>query len=382
MEASLDHTMADRGLAEEVHALTLRCGVTAPSGSGTRQSLRLVPMDERIVPGWLSRAAQAGRTNMLRDGEPGQVPKEASTAASTWRRVVGKTGIGVSAAETSSSISVQPSTTPHRMRPLTGHHLVSYRSLVDPVFKALADGTRRELLDALIEKDGQTLSALVERFEMTRIGVAKHLGVLESAGLVVSRRRGREKFHYLNPVPIRLIYDRWVSKYTETWAAGLVDLQHDLEATMEKVFEIYIRTTPERLWEAIVDPDIRSRYQFGMRTESDWSEGSSFEMRHPNAPGPLGEGQNLEVDPPRRLVQSMTALWGDDVASEGTSRVTWEIEPVEDSCRLTVTHDQLRDGANSQLYGGWPMILSGLKTWLETGQQLTTPGSLMYGSTP
>jgi hypothetical protein len=88
------------------------------------------------------------------------------------------------------------------------------------------------------------------------------------------------------------------------------------------------------------------------------------------------------VDPPRRLVQSMVALWGEDVKSEGTSRITWEIEPVGDSCRLIVTHDQLREGANEQLYGGWPMILSGLKTWLETGQLLTTPGSLMYNSTP
>jgi uncharacterized protein YndB with AHSA1/START domain len=265
---------------------------------------------------------------------------------------------------------------------LTGNHLVSYIEEVDPVFKALADATRRELLDALFEKDGQPLSALVNRFEMTRIGVAKHLRVLEAAGLVVTRRSGREKLHFLNPVPIRLIHDRWVSKYTETWAAGLVELKHELEATMEKVFEIYIRTTPERLWDAIVDPDIRSRYQFGMRTESEWTPGSSFEMRHPSSPGLFGEGQNLEVEPPRRLVQSMTALWGDDVAREGTSRVTWEIEPVEDSCRLRVTHDQLRDGANSQLYGGWPMILSGLKTWLETGQELTTPGSLMYRSAP
>ncbi len=147
---------------------------------------------------------------------------------------------------------------------------------------------------------------------------------------------------------------------------------------MEKVYEIYIRTTPDRLWEAITDPDTRSKYHFGTRTDSDWTAGSRFEVSHPKADGLLGEGENLEVDPPRRLVQTMVALWGDDVRSEGTSRVTWEIEPVEDSCRLTVTHDQLRDGANPQLYGGWPMILSGLKTWLETGQPLTTPGSLMY----
>jgi len=147
---------------------------------------------------------------------------------------------------------------------------------------------------------------------------------------------------------------------------------------MEKVFEIYIRTTPERLWEAITDGEIRSKYQFGLTITSDWTPGSRFETSNPRAPGLLGEGENLEIDPPRRLVQSMVALWGDDVKSEGTSRITWEIEPVGDSCRLVVTHDQLRDDANNQLYGGWPMILSGLKTWLETGELLTTPGSLMY----
>jgi uncharacterized protein YndB with AHSA1/START domain len=147
---------------------------------------------------------------------------------------------------------------------------------------------------------------------------------------------------------------------------------------MEKVYEIYIRTTPERLWEAITDPEIRSTYHFGARVTSDWTPGSHFELGHPTAGVRLGEGQNVEVDPPRRLVQTMTALWGDEVKSEGETRITWEIEPVGDSCRLVVTHDRLRDGASSQLYGGWPMILSGLKTWLETGELLTTPGSLMY----
>jgi uncharacterized protein YndB with AHSA1/START domain len=149
---------------------------------------------------------------------------------------------------------------------------------------------------------------------------------------------------------------------------------------MEKIFEIYIKTTPERLWEAITDTEMRSKYNFGTRMKSDWTPGSRHETSHPGAPGLLGEGENLEVDPPRRLVQSMVALWGEDVKSEGTSRVTWEIEPVGDSCRLTVTHDQLREGANAQLYGGWPMILSGLKTLLETGELLTTPGSLMYAN--
>src|SRR6266702_2226059 len=215
---------------------------------------------------------------------------------------------------------------------------------VDLVFRALADPTRRALLDELFARDGQTLVSLTARHDMTRIAVAKHLKILEDAGLIVSRRRGREKLHYLNPVPIRLVHDRWVSKYTEPWAAGLVGLKHELEDQMEKVFEIYIRTTPERLWEAITDPAIRAKYQFGAAIESDWTVGSPYRLGHPAAERPLIEGENL----------------------------------VGDSCRLTVIHDQLPPDAPAELYGGWPMILSGLKTWLETGQTLTTPGSLMY----
>jgi uncharacterized protein YndB with AHSA1/START domain/DNA-binding transcriptional ArsR family regulator len=251
---------------------------------------------------------------------------------------------------------------------------------MDEVFKAMADPTRRGLLDELFKEDGQTLSALEERLPMTRFGVMKHLKVLEEAGLVVTRRRGREKLHFLNPVPIRLVHDRWVSKYAEPWAAGLSELKHDLEKerTMEKVFEIYIKTTPERLWEAITDPGMRAKYSFGVATQSDWTTGSSYEAAHDQAGIKIAEGENLEVDPPRRLVQSFNALWADEVKSEATSRVTWEIQQVEDSCRLIVTHDQLAEGANEQLYGGWPMILSGLKTLLETGEDLTTPGSLMY----
>ncbi len=255
---------------------------------------------------------------------------------------------------------------------------------MDEVFRALADPTRRSLLDELFEVDGQTLSALEERLPMTRFGVMKHLRVLEEAGLVVAKKRGREKLHFLNPVPIRLVHDRWVSKYAEPWAAGLSELKHDIEKekVMEKVFEIYIKTTPERLWEAITDSELRRKYNFGVGVDTDWTPGSRYEGVHPQAPGALVEGENLEVDPPRRLVQSMTALWSDEVKREGTSRVTWEIEPVGDSCRLTVTHDELREGASGELYGGWPMILSGLKTLLETGETLTTPGSLRYADGP
>lgn len=250
---------------------------------------------------------------------------------------------------------------------------------VDHVFRALADSTRRDLLDALFAVDGQTLLSLTAGRGMTRIAVAKHLAILEEAGLVVTRRHGREKHHFLNPVPIRLVHDRWVTKYTEQWAAGLVGLKEHLEETvMEKVFEIYIRSTPERLWAAITDPETRARFQFGATIKSDWAPGSGYRIVHADAPGPLVDGTNIEIDPPRRLVQSFHAYWSEGADAAGTSRVTWEIEPVGDSCRLTVVHDQLPPDAVPDLYGGWPMLLSGLKTWLETGTELTTPGSLMY----
>ena len=265
---------------------------------------------------------------------------------------------------------------------------------MDAVFKALADPTRRSLLDRLFERDGQTLSALEKWVPMTRFGVMKHLRVLEDAGLVTTRRRGREKLHFLNPVPIRLVHDRWVSKYAEPWAAALSGLKRTIEEEdMERfpeagvrlaegdevaVFEIFIKAAPERVWEAITDPQMRAKYSFGVETHSDWTAGSEYRASVPGAID-IAEGENLEVDPPRRLVQTFTALWSDEVKNEGQSKVTWEIEPVaEDSCRLTVVHSDLRKGANPELYGGWPMILSGLKTLLETGETLTTPGSLRY----
>ncbi len=267
---------------------------------------------------------------------------------------------------------------------------------MDEVFKALADPTRRGLLDELFKDDGQTLSALESRVEMTRFGVMKHLAVLEDAGLVVTRRRGREKLHYLNTVPIRLAHDRWVSKYAEPWAATLSGLKTDLEDGMMEtvktvswaegtapvaggaaVFEVFIKTTPERLWEAITDPEQRRKYSFGVETHSDWTPGSDYMARVPAAVD-IATGRNIEVDPPRLLVQTFEALWSDEVKAQGTTRVTWEIEPVGSSCRLTVIHDRLPADANPQLYGGWPMILSGLKTLLETGELLDTPGSLQF----
>jgi uncharacterized protein YndB with AHSA1/START domain/DNA-binding transcriptional ArsR family regulator len=267
---------------------------------------------------------------------------------------------------------------------------------MDAVFKALADPTRRSLLDELFREDGQTLGALEGRLPMTRFGVMKHLRVLEEAGLVTTRRQGREKLHFLNPVPIRLVHDRWVSKYAEPWAATLSGLKRHLEdetmntvttvswaegtapvAAGTAVFEVFIKTTPERLWEAITDPEQRRKYTFGVETHSDWTPGSEYRSSVPGVID-IAAGRNIEVEPPHLLVQTFDALWSDEVKAQGTTRVTWEIEPVGTSCRLTVTHDQLPPGANPELYGGWPMILSGLKTLLESGELLDTPGSLLF----
>ena len=157
-----------------------------------------------------------------------------------------------------------------------------------------------------------------------------------------------------------------------SWAEGTAPL-----AEGTAVFEVFIKTTPERLWEAITDPEMRRKYRFGVETHSDWTQGSTYEARVPGVVE-IATGENLEVDPPRLLVQSFTALWSDEVEAVGPTRVSWEIEPVGSSCRLTVTHDQLPAGVNAELYGGWPMILSGLKTLLETGELLDTPGSLQY----
>jgi uncharacterized protein YndB with AHSA1/START domain len=149
-----------------------------------------------------------------------------------------------------------------------------------------------------------------------------------------------------------------------------------MEKPMEKIYEIYIKTTPEKLWHAITDTGMRSKWNFGAEVTSDWKKGSSIKGK--GGDFLIFEGEVLETDPPRKLVHSFHALWGEDVKAEGVSRVTWEITQVRDSCRLLVTHSGLRQGANEQVYGGWPMMLSGIKTLLETGELLTTPGSLRW----
>ena len=192
------------------------------------------------------------------------------------------------------------------------------------------------LLDELFREDGQTLSALEERFAMTRFGVMKHLKQLEEAGLVVTRRRGREKLHFLNPVPIRLVHDRWVSKYAEPWAAGLSDLKTETgEPHGEGLRDLHPHDA-----RAALGGDHRSRDPGASTTSargvtSDWTPGSRFEMGAPEAPTVCSARARSSRS--TRRAGSCTrcvALWGDDVKAEGTSRVTWEIEPVGDSCRL------------------------------------------------
>ena len=157
------------------------------------------------------------------------------------------------------------------------------------VFKALGDESRRRLLDLLFLKDGRSLSELEEHLPMTRFGVMKHLKILKEAGLIVTRKSGRETLHYLNAIPIQMVYDRWVSKYARGWARSLTELKYDLEAnemaeaakaeTTKQVFEVYIRTTPEKVWQAITDGSFTQKYYFETRVESDWKPGSEYKYR-------------------------------------------------------------------------------------------------------
>ncbi len=246
---------------------------------------------------------------------------------------------------------------------------------MDAVFKALADPSRRKLLDRLYRRDGQTLSELCARLSMTRFGVMKHLRVLEEAGLVFTRKEGREKLHYLNPMPIRLVHDRWVSKYRAPFAAALSDLKSRLEGTMAEtqVYELFIRTTPEKLWQALTDAAITKKYFFGEEIRSDWKPGSEWHSIGP-ARGRDVEGKVLECDPGRRLVITWRILYAPELSNE-LSRVTYLIEQRGELCKLSVTHD-LADAPKTAGHvgkDGWQFVLSSLKSFLETGQGFARP---------
>jgi uncharacterized protein YndB with AHSA1/START domain/DNA-binding transcriptional ArsR family regulator len=264
---------------------------------------------------------------------------------------------------------------------LTCDPLVTYpHAIVDEeAFRALSHPARREILDRLFEDDGQTLSQIEGRFEMTRFGVMKHLRVLEEAGLIVTRKVGREKLHYLNPVPIRAIHDRWIGKFAAGASEALLGLRSSLEgggamnveAKPSHVFMVFIRTTPEQLWEAITSSEFTQQYYYGSTVESDWRAGSPYVYRIGGDDQIVGEV--IESDPPRRLVSTFDARWDQEVAADPPSTISWEIEPAGSGvCKLTVVHEGLApDSATaSQVDGGMPFILSGLKSLLETGKPL------------
>ena len=248
------------------------------------------------------------------------------------------------------------------------------------VFKALSHPGRRELLDRLFVRDGQTLGELCETFELSRYGVMKHLRILESAGLVVTRRAGREKLHFLNPVPIRLVHDRWITKYAEPWVGAMGDLKARLEghvmpmSNLKHVYEVYIRTTPEKLWKAITDPASTRSYFYGTSVESDWKQGSTIIHRGENGQVNL-DGKVLAIEPNRKLVTTFSAVHDPESKHDRPSRVTWEIVPLGEVCKLTLTHDDFDSETKTfkSTGPGWNPVLSGLKTLLETGKPLGIP---------
>lgn len=243
------------------------------------------------------------------------------------------------------------------------------------MFRALVDPSRRLLLDRLNERDGQTLGELSAALPgMSRQAVMKHLRTLEGSGLVVTERRGRTKLHFLNPMPIRLIHDRWISRYTARLAGAIGRLKADLEAPVEPtkhVYETYIRTTHDRLWQAITDGHQTERYYYGTRVQSDWKAGSPLTYAY--ADGSLAaDGKVLAIDPPHSVTMEFNALWDAAISGEPPVRQTWAITPMGELCKLTVTTEDLVPGSATaeSFEGGVVFIVSGLKSLLETGESI------------
>ena len=287
---------------------------------------------------------------------------------------------------------------------MTCECLVTYSGTVtddDLAFRALADPTRRLLLDRLFERDGRTLSELGSAFEMTRFGVMKHLRQLEDAGLVITRKSGREKLHFLNPVPIRLIHDRWIDKYTERQVSALADLKTALEeqgmtasteteTTTTQVYRVYIKATPQAIWDAITKPEWTERYGYTGLADYDLRPGGAYRVRATEpfkaasaaqgypVPDVIIEGEVLSADPPHKLVTTFRMLMDPTTASEKSTRITYEIsEGPNGVCALTLTHElegapHLAAVVSGNLWGegggGHAWVLSDLKTLLETGK--------------
>ncbi len=258
---------------------------------------------------------------------------------------------------------------------------------MDEVFRALADPSRRLLLDSLNTRNGQTLRELCSGLEMTRQSVSKHLAILEAANLVTTVRRGREKLHYLNAAPINEISERWITRYEQERVRALADLKRALEedGTVDKpsfVYTTYIQTTPERLWQALTEPAFTERY-WGATFQTDWKAGSTMIWDQFGVTIADPEQVVLESEPYRRLSYSwhtftpelaeslnVTEEARESIAAEQRSKVTFDIEPLGDLVKLTVVHDDLGSVVASMVSQGWPRILSNLKTLLETGETL------------
>jgi uncharacterized protein YndB with AHSA1/START domain/DNA-binding transcriptional ArsR family regulator len=245
----------------------------------------------------------------------------------------------------------------------------------DEIFKALGDPHRRTLLDALFQRDGQSLNELSELLPMTRYGVMKHLQVLEDAGLITSEKVGREKHHYINAVPIQMVYERWVSKYAQPWAQALTGLKSTMESYSmpdKHIQQIFIQTTPERLWQALTDGALTRLYYFGSAVEANWQPGTTYRYPIPGG-GTYVKGEIIECDPPHKLVTTFQPVWQYPDEQPPTSQVTWTIEPIGTACKLTLAHESfdVASPKGQDIIEGWSRITSGLKTLLETGQPLS-----------
>ncbi|WP_280355065.1 ArsR/SmtB family transcription factor [Nocardia otitidiscaviarum] len=259
---------------------------------------------------------------------------------------------------------------------------------MDEVFKALADASRRRLLDSLNDRSGQTLRELCAVLEMSRQAVSKHLAVLEAANLVTTRRHGREKLHYLNAEPVNAIADRWINRYDRGRVHALADLKTALESTTmgsnEFVYATYIKTTPEQLWRALTEPAFTKRY-WGASFDTDWQPGSEMTWHERDWTSKAPEQVVLEAQPYTRLSYTWHSVgpeFGEQFgldeatvekwASESRSKVTFELEPVGTLVKLTVVHDGFDAGSGllEAVSGGWPSIITNLKALLETGETL------------